>query len=262
MHTALGVGLQYGGRHLVGHGAQKGLLDDLRLARSVGQQDHQLGFQNLGDALGDALRQRQVPSAEVFLLDLPGDGAEGVAVGAQGEVHAVFVEAQVAVHADAQHLHVDGAAAADERVLPPELRVDVRGAAVKQKGVRKGLAHGLQQLCADKVGTAALVPGADAHPVVQLHEFQRGGIDLPAAYPLDKQLQHSHRRIAAGKADQRVGLAADLLFHQVGRAQAQRGILFRDDDLHLRIPLFHFLRGPESLPGTAVCIIQHRSANR
>ena len=153
------------------------------------------------------------------------------------EIDAALVEAQMAVHADAQHADRDRAVLPDERLVLRALGLDVVCAAVEQADLCKRLLEQVEQVVLHEPGAAALVVLVEADPLVQHDEARLRNIDLTRVDHARELTHHTERGVAAREADERIRLAAQLLGDLLSRPLAHRVKTLANDRLHFSVLL-------------------------
>ena len=108
-----GVELESGGRVHRGDGTFDGLGYGLGFVFSCREEDGFAGVENGSDTHGDDMEGHRVLATEEAGVILASAGGEGFDAGAGGEGGCRFVEANVAIAADAEELEVDAPSLAD-----------------------------------------------------------------------------------------------------------------------------------------------------
>ena len=150
-------------------------------------------------------------------------------MGAQLECLVRFIEADVAVVADAQQLQVNAAHIVNDRVIAGALGVGVHVGAVRQVDVGGVDVHMVEQVAVHKAPVAfRVLLGQDAGDL--------GKVQVALVVPLDQLFIGTHGGTAGGQAQHAVGLHDDLGRDDVGGLAGHVVVIFCTDDLHKKIP--------------------------
>lgn len=207
-----GVELESGGRIHRGDGAFDGLGYGLGFVFSRGEEDSFAGVENGSDTHGDGMEWHGVLAAKKAGVVLPGAGGEGFDAGAGGEGGCRFVEADVAVAADAEELKVDAAGGGDFILVIAAECFGIRRHAIGDVDVCLIDVHMPKEIFVHECVVGLRMVGSDADVFV---EIERGDL-RPIEVLLDELIIEWHGCPAGGEAENRIGLGADEVGEEAG----------------------------------------------
>lgn len=223
-----GVELERGGGIHRGDGAFDGLGYGLGFIFSRGKEDGFAGVEDGSDAHGDDMEWHRVLAAEEAGVVLAGAGGEGFDAGAGGEGGCRFVEANVAICADAEELEVDAACCADFFLVAAAEFFGVRRHTVWDMNVCRIDVHMPKEILMHEGLVGLRMVGSNADVFVQI---ERGDL-RPIEVLLDELLVEWHWGAASGESENRIWLGADEVGEEAcGHASGRFGIGL-DDDFH------------------------------
>ena len=199
--------------------------------------DHQqlLGTHDVAHAHGDGVAGHIVTAGEEAGVGVDGGGVQGLLVGAVHQHVAGLIEAQVAVGAYAQHLHVDVGLVQDGVELT-EVLLHVAHA-LGHVGVGLVDVDMVEQVIVHEVAIALVVVAGEAHILIQIDAVDAGEVQTLLMAAAAQLLIHAHGAGAGGKAQGAIGLGADDGLDDVCAQTAGLGVILGDDDFHGIIPI-------------------------
>jgi len=223
-----GVELERGGRIHRGDGAFDGLSYGLGFIFSRGEEDGFACVENGSDTHGDDMEWHRVLAPEEAGVVLAGAGGKGFDARAGGEGGCRFVEANVAVSADAEELEVDAACCADFFLVAAAEFFGVRCHTVWDMDVFAIDVHMPEEVLVHERMVGLRMVGSDADVFVQI---KRGDL-RPIEVLLDELFVEWHGGAASGEAKNRIGPGADEMGEEAGGHASGRFGIGLDDDFH------------------------------
>ena len=156
-------------------------------------------------------------------------------MGALNELVAGLVEADVAVVADAQQLHIHATQRVDQIVIQLALALSVGIQAVGQVDILGSDIDVVEQVVVHEVSIALIMLGAQTHILVQIHGAHLGEVQIAIRTAADQFLVSAHGRAAGSQAQNTVRLQHHLSRQQVSHLAAGIIIVFRTDKSHDKI---------------------------
>ena len=149
-----------------------------------------------------------------------------------------FVEADVAIAAHAEQLHINSAYLGDNRVISAAAFVRIRRQAVRHKGACLVDVDMVKQVRVHEIAVALLIVRGKAAVFVQIDGGYPGKIQVALFIPLHQLLVGAHRRRAGRQAEHAVRLHNDLRRQDVCRFPAHIRIILRFVNKHCCSPSF------------------------